>query len=79
MLPPPAALRCGMACLLPNSTPLTFTACTLSHSASVISWVSLVDPEIPALLTSTCTPPNSAAASSMAFFTAASSLTSTCQ
>ena len=51
MLPPPARRRRGIACLVHRNTPLRLTEMVRFHSSSVSSWVGLLTPAIPALLT----------------------------
>jgi hypothetical protein len=62
-----------------KNTPLTLTACTLSYSCSVSSWVGLSGPGTPALLTSTSMCRNLVAAASIAAATSCPEATSACR
>src|SRR5271157_5885193 len=78
ILPPPFCM-CGIACLVQKKTPFTLMPRTLSHSSSVISWVGLFTPAIPALFTSTSSLPKPVCTSANTVFTSFSSVTSRCR
>src|SRR5271165_7151700 len=79
ILPPPPFCMCGIACLVQKKTPFTLMPRTLSHSSSVISWVGLFTPAIPALFTSTSSLPNRVWTAANTVFTSFSSVTSRCR
>src|SRR5487761_1589140 len=78
MCPDPRATIDGSTARLHRNGPRTLTACTMSQSATGVSWqiVALADPVMPALLTSTSMSPSRSAIVTIAFVTDASLVTS---
>ena len=78
MSPPiPCSIIAPAAARETRKEPLAITSCCRSQSASVVSSSGL-EIDRPALLTTRSTPPKASAAASMAFRTAAGSVTSAC-
>src|SRR5579862_3616819 len=76
--PPPAVAMCRAACVVPASTPSTFTPITWLKSARSSSRkLRCIVPETPALLTITCSPPNECRVNSTSPRTSSGSATST--